>query len=128
MSGSTTPKGRLAGVVAFTIDGDAWDVAGDLEYSPTTIVRATVKGQSRVEGFSEMPAEGYVSASLRDRPDATVYSLNLKTSATLTAQLANGKTVYGAGMWQVGEIGVRTTEATFTVRFDGTSVTESTAS
>ncbi len=124
---SGTNQGRLAGVVAFTIDGDSWDVVSDLEYSPSTVVRETLKGQSRVEGFSEMPQQGYMAATLRDRPDATVYSLNGKTSATLVAQLANGKTVYGAGMWQTGEIAVRTQEATFAIRFEGPTVVESTA-
>jgi hypothetical protein len=57
-----------------------------------------------------------------------VYSLNGKTNVTCVAQLANGKTVYGAGLWQTGEIAVRTQEATFSIRFEGPSVTESTAS
>jgi hypothetical protein len=125
MSGSV--KGRLAGIVAFTIDGDSWDVASACEYSPTTVLRATVKGQTAVEGFSEMPQEGFIAATLRDRPDATVYSLNTKTNTTIVVQLANGKTVYGAGLWQTGEIAVGTQEATFPIRFEGRNVIESTS-
>jgi hypothetical protein len=124
MSGSV--KGRLAGVVAATIDGDAWDVASACEYSPNTVLRAVVKGQTAVEGFSEMPQEGYISFTLRDRGDETVYSLNGKTNATVVVQLANGKTVYGAGMWQAGEFGVATQEGTLPVRFEGQNVIEST--
>lgn len=124
MSGTSR---RLAGVVALTINGDAWDVAGDLEYSPSTVVRETMKGQSRVEGYSEMPQQGFISMNLRDRADAAVFDLNQATDVTIVAQLANGKTVYGSGMWQVGEIGVRTQEATFTIRFESDSVTETTA-
>lgn len=124
---SGTVRGRIGGVASLTIDGDTWDVASDLEYSPTTVVRETMKGQSRVEGFSEMPTQCFMSMTLRDRPDATVASLNNKTAATITAQLANGKTVYGAGMWQTGELAVRTQEATMSVRFEGPSVVESTA-
>jgi hypothetical protein len=123
MSGSTTR--RLAGVLAFTIDGDAWDAAGDGEYSPSTVARETLKGQTRVEGFSEMPQQGYISANLRDRGDMTVYSLNQVTNSVIVMQLANGKTVYGSGMWQIGEIGVRTAEGTFSIRFESDSVTES---
>jgi hypothetical protein len=119
--------GRLAGVASMTIDGDSWDVVSELEYSPNTVVRETLKGQTRVEGFSEMPTQGYMAMTLRDRSDTTVYSLNGKTSCTIVAQLANGKTVFGAGLWQTGEIAVRTQEATFSVRFEGSSVVESTA-
>lgn len=123
MSGTSTTK-RLAGVASLTIDGDSWDIVGDLEYSPTTVVRETLKGQTAVEGYSEMPQQGYLSMRLRDRSDATVYSLNQKSSAQVTAQLANGKTVYGYGMWQVGEIGVNTQEATFSIRFESGEVVE----
>jgi hypothetical protein len=101
-------------------------VAGDLEYSPSTVSRETLKGQTAVEGYSEMPQQGYMSMRLRDRADETVYSLNGKTASTIIAQLANGKTVYGYGLWQTGEIGVNTQEATFTIRFEGPSVVEST--
>ena len=124
MSGTT--KGRLAGVVAMTIDGDAWDVVGDLEYSPSTVARETLKGQTAVEGYSEMPMQGYLSMNLRDRPDETVFSLNTKTNSTIIAQLANGKTVYGYGMWQTGEIGVNTQEGSFSIRFESPAVVEAT--
>ncbi|MDE2342917.1 MAG: phage tail tube protein [Betaproteobacteria bacterium] len=117
---------RLAGVASMTIDGDVWDVVGDLEYSPSTVARETLKGQTAVEGYSEMPTQGYISARLRDRADETVYSLNGKTGTTIIAQLANGKTVYGYGLWQTGEIGVNTQEATFSIKFEGASVVEST--
>lgn len=117
---------RLAGIASLTIDGDAWDVTGDLEYSPSTVTRETLKGQSRVEGYSEMPQQGYIACTLRDRGDATVFSLNGKTISTIVVQAANGKTIYGAGMWQTGEIAVRTQEGTFSIRFEGPSVVEST--
>src|SRR5580698_8595803 len=114
MSGSSR---RIAGVIALTIDGDTWDVVGDAEYCTANTERSTVKGQSRVEGYSEMPKEVYFSANLRDRSDATVLSLNGKTNATIIAMLANGKTFYGAGMWQTGEIAVRTQEGSFNIKF-----------
>lgn len=123
MSGTLTSR-RLAGVVSFTIDGQAWDVVGDCEYSPSVVTRETLAGQSRVEGFSEMPRQGYISANLRDRGDATVLSLNQVTSSTIVVQLANGKTVFGYGMWQVGEIGVRTQEGSFSIRFESDNVAE----
>lgn len=124
MSGTTSR--RLAGVAALTIDGSAWDVVSELEYSPSTVTRETLKGQSGVEGFSEMPQQGYVSATLRMRSDVPVYSLNQKTNATIIAQLANGVTVYAYGAWQTGEIGVNTAEGTFSIRFESPSVVEAT--
>jgi len=124
MSGTLSGR-RLAGIVSFTIDGNTWDCVGDCEYSPSTVIRETMKGQSRVEGFSEMPQQGYISANLRDRPDTTVFSLNQITGSTITVQLANGKTVTAVQAWQVGEIGVRTQEASFPIRFESDTVIES---
>jgi hypothetical protein len=124
MSGTTSR--RLAGIAEVTIDGDSWDIVGDLEYSTSRATRETLKGQTRVEGYSEMPNQGYLSMKLRDRSDQTVQSLNAKTSATIIAAAANGKTIYGAGMWQTGEIAVNTMEGSFSIRFDGDNVQEAT--
>lgn len=122
---SGTNSRRLAGLASMTIDGDTWDIVSDLAYKSNGIARETLKGQTRVEGYSEMPAECYISATLRDRGDTPVSTLNGKNNCTVVCLLANGKTVYGSGMWQTGDIEVRTQEATFTVRFDGNTVLES---
>lgn len=114
---------QLAGVASLTIDGDVWDVSGDLEYDPASVTREMMIGQSGVAGHKVMPKAGSISATLFDRSDATVFSLNQKDNATIVAVLANGKTVYGSGMVQTGEIAVRTAEGTFSVKFEG-QVTE----
>lgn len=124
MSGTLTGR-RLAGTVSFTIDGDTWDVVGDCEYSAVSVLRETMGGQSRIEGFSVMPKACYISANLRDRADKAVFSLNQIEGSTITVQLANGKVVTGVQMWQVGEIGVRTQEASFPIRFESDLVIES---
>lgn len=125
MSGTTSR--RLAGIISFTIDGDTWDVVGPLEYRPTDVTVETMKGQSRVEGFSEMPMEGMISAKLRDRGDTAVQALSALRNSTLIANAANGKSVYGAGMWRVGEPpSVNTQDGTFDITFNSDSVTEQT--
>jgi hypothetical protein len=123
MSGSNS---RLAGVIVLTINGSIFNVVGDAEYQAVTVLRETLKGQSTVEGFSEMPLECYFAANLRDSGTVSVASLGALTSATIIAQLANGKTLYGTPMWQVGEIGVKTQDGTFPIRFEGPSLIEST--
>jgi hypothetical protein len=125
MSGSTSRL--LAGIVSFTIDGAPWNAVDAVEYTPTMVTRETLKGQSAVEGFSEMPQQGRIAAQLRDRADATVQSLNAVTNSTIVIQAANGKTVTGSGMWQVGDIRVGTKEGTFSIEFESDIVTEQTA-
>ena len=122
MSGTTSR--RLAGIASMTIDGDPWDVVSDLTWTSVNVIRETMKGQTAVEGYSEMPSQSHIGATLRDRSDASIASFNDMTSVTILVTQANGKQIYGANMWctEVGE--VRTQEGTFSVRFEGTSVTE----
>jgi hypothetical protein len=109
-----------------TIDGDTWDIVSDLAYSCVSLTRETLKGQTAVEGYSEMPTQQFISCTLRDRGDHAIKNFNGMTNTTVICTLANGKQVYGANMWctEVGE--VRTQEGTFTIRFEGTQVTEET--
>lgn len=118
---------RLAGVIQLAIDGAAFDVVGDWEFSNVAVTRETLKGQSRVEGFSEMPNQVYMSGRLRDRADLPVAYLNGLTNATIVAVLASGKTVIMSNAWMVGEVGVNTQDAVYTVRFESDTMTESPA-
>lgn len=118
---------RLAGIVSLTINSDVWNVVGPLKYRPTFVERETLRGQSAVEGYSEMPQSGLISVVLRDRGDTTVGYLNSLTNVNVTALAANGKTITGFPMWQTGDIQVDTKEGTFDVTFEGPIVTEQTA-
>jgi hypothetical protein len=54
----------------------------------------------------------------------TVADFNQMTNVTISLSLANGKQVVGRNMWCTGVQEVKTQEATFEVKFEGTSVTE----
>ncbi len=124
---SGTLSRRLAGVASVTINSEAWDAVGDVTYQPSGFTRETLKGQTAVEGYSEMPAAGSISMSLRDRGDGAVAALSDLSNASVIVQAANGKTIYGYGMWRVGEPPeVKTQDGTFTIKFEGPDVTEST--
>lgn len=116
----------LAGTTTATIDGQPYDVVSDAAYMVSTVKRETLAGQSRVEGYSEMPQAGYISFTIRDNGGMTVRAFNQMTNSTVTLQLANGKTVFGAGMWNTEASEVKTQEATFTLKFEGDDVTEGT--
>jgi hypothetical protein len=123
MSGST--NSRLAGVIALTIDGQTWSVQGEAEYSPSLVKRTTLVGQSGVDGYSEMPGVPFFSATLRISADTPIAALNAKVNSTIVAQLANGATLFGFPMWQVGDdLVVNTQEGTVPVRFEGPSLIE----
>jgi Phage tail tube protein len=114
----------LAGITGVTIDGNAYMVVSDVTWSPVRWRRETLLGLDSVHGFSEVPAAGYIEATLRDSSDITVGDFNDMRCVEVQVTLANGKVVGGANMWCVTALEVRAAEGTFQVRFDGVDVTE----
>jgi hypothetical protein len=115
---------RLAGVIAMTIDGNAFDVVSDAVWRPSIPKRETMKGQSRVEGYSEMPQEGMMGATIRDNGGVAVQALGNLTNSTVLFTLASGKSVLGSGMWVTALDEVKTSDATYSIRFEGPDVSE----
>ncbi len=123
---TTTSTTRRAGVASAEINGEAVDVAGDLTYSPYSVKREMLIGQSGVQGYSEMPVTGFISMRVRDSGMMSVAAFMSMTDVPVVAVLANGKSVYGNNMTCTEASEVATAEATFSVKFEGTDVTEST--
>ena len=115
---------RLAGIAYLSVDGQSYMLSGDLAYNPSTVTRETATGQDGVHGYIEKPHAGYISGTLRDAGGLTVASFNAMTNVTVTAELANGKTVVGRNMWTVDAQEVKTAEGTFDVKWEGLSVEE----
>lgn len=114
----------LAGIASLTIDGVNYLVAGDLKYQVSGRKRETLIGQDKVHGYSEVPRQGKISLSLRDRGDLSVAAVQAITNSTIVAELANGKTIVGRNMWNVEDQEVDTAEGKFDAVFEGVSVVE----
>lgn len=121
--GDTT--NRIAGTANVTVDGVTIMVAGDFEYSPSKVKRETLTGMDGVHGYKEKPVPGSISATIRDSGGTTVADFNDQTNVTVVALLANGKTIIGSGLWSVDQQSVKSEDATFPVKWEGISVTES---
>lgn len=115
---------RLAGIAYLSVDGKNYMLAGDFSYSVSGVTRETLIGQDRVHGYSEKPHNGMMSGTLRDAGALSVASFNRMTNVTVTAELANGKTIVGRNMWTVESQEVKTAEGTFEVKWEGMSVEE----
>lgn len=121
----------IAGTVDLTIDGQIYQLAGEFKYSPGSMKRESLSGMDSVHGYKQTPTPPYFEGSIRDSGGLTVGDFNTMDGVTVVATLANGKTVLGSNMWTVGEPQeVDTSEAKFTVRFEGPSgcITETTSS
>lgn len=116
---------RLAGTASVTTNGITIMVAGQFKYSPSTVKRETLTGMDRVHGYKEKPSAPFISCQVRDSGGTTVADFNDMTNVTVVAELANGKTIIGTGMWTVESQEVDSEDAVFDVRWESTSVTES---
>jgi Phage tail tube protein len=115
---------RLAGITGFAIDGTTYMVVSDVTWSPAKWKRETLVGLDAVHGFSEVPLQGYIEATLRDSGSITIGDFNDMRCVEVMVTLANGKVVTGTNMWNTAALEVRAAEGTFQVRFDGIDVAE----
>jgi hypothetical protein len=115
---------RLAGITGLTIDGTPFMVVSDVTWSPARWKRETLVGLDAVHGFSEVPTQGYIEATLRDSGDMAVGAFNDMRCVEVQVMLANGKVVGGANLWNTSALEVRAAEGTFSVRFDGIDISE----
>ena len=100
-------------------------VVGQFKYRPSKVERTSLTGMDGVHGYKEKPIPGYISCQIRDSGGTTVSGFNGQTNVNVIAELANGKTIIGNGLWTVNAQEVESEEATFDVRWEGTDVTES---
>jgi Phage tail tube protein len=120
----TPEPNRLAGVAALTRNGQSYLLVGDFGYVVSTVKRETQSGADGVHGFKETPIPGAIFGTLRDAGNISVAAINQGVSDNVVLELANGKTISGDGLWTVESQEVKSSDATFEVRWEGFSVNE----
>ena len=115
---------RLAGTAYLSVDGVTYMLAGDFAYSPSKVSRESLVGMDGVHGYSEKPSVGHISGTLRDSGGLRLADINAMSNVTVTAELANGKTIVGRNMWTVDTQEAKATDATVEVKWEGFDVSE----
>ena len=117
----------IAGAASLTVDGTPYNITAS-DFRTSAFKAETLKGQTQVEGYSEMPMEGFISATVRLQPNQSSNDLISARGATVVLVRRSGQTVYGAGMWQTEDGATNTVDGTMSVKFEGPLVTEEVAS
>ena len=94
----------------------------DVTWSPSKRKRETLVGLDSIHGFSEVPLQGFIEATLRDSGTFQVGDFNEMRCVEAMVSLANGKIGAGANMRNTEALEARAAEGTFQVRFDGIDV------
>jgi hypothetical protein len=110
---------RIAGTAYVKVDGAQYTLAGTLTVSTDSFTREGLAGLSGVAGYKEMPRVPFIEGEFYTTPDVSLPALEAVTNATVTAELANGKTYVLRNAWSAGAREVNAAEGTFTLRFEG---------
>lgn len=112
-------QNRRAGTIYFKVDGAQYDAKGSFTYNLGSPKRETILGADRVHGYKEMPQAPFIEGEITDRGDLDVAALQAVDDATVTLELANGKTIILRNAWYAADGDIGTEDANIQVRFEG---------
>lgn len=93
----------IAGVAYISANGKRYRLVGEATYRCSGVVREAKMGADGYHGRKEKPIQGMIKVKLRNSQDVPHSEINGMVDATVTLELANGKTVIGRNMFQSGE-------------------------
>lgn len=112
------------GLRALKVDGNVYNVKGNVSYNVGNPIREAVVGADRVHGFTEKPQVPFVEGEISDTPDLKLADLTGKIDSTVTVELLNGKVIVLRNAWFAGEGNGNSEEGNIAFRFEGKSGTE----
>jgi hypothetical protein len=115
---------RIAGIAFLKVDGAIYPLRGNFTVSPSALERAGIAGQDFVHGYSEAPRVPFIEGDVSLVPELSTDSIEAITNATVTAELANGKTYVLREAWCRSALELNTREGQTRVRFEGVSCDE----
>jgi uncharacterized protein YlzI (FlbEa/FlbD family) len=112
---------RIAGVAYVKVDGRQFPLRGKWKSNIHLYKREGIAGQDAVHGYKEMPRIPTIEGDVSYTRDFLIEDLPKITDATITLELANGKTHVLRNAWWSDESQVDTEEGSFPVKFEGLS-------
>ncbi len=112
------PGNLRAGKIYLKINGELYEAKGDFTYNLGKPSRAAIVGADGIHGYRETPQVAFIEGAVTDSPDLDLAALSTVDDATVTLELANGKTIVLGGAWFAGEGSVTVGEAEIAVRFE----------
>ena len=112
----------VGGRVFINVDGEQLLVRGNVTSNiGQNVTRETVVGVDQVHGNKETIAVPFIQFDITEKPEFPLSRINAITDATITAELADDRTLILRNAWHVGESERNPEEGQMTVRFEGMS-------
>jgi hypothetical protein len=110
---------RIGGVIFLTLNGEMLQAKGEFTYNIGIPKKEMVVGADGVHGFKEMIQVPFIEGAITDSDTLDLATLQKTRDATITLQLANGKTIAIEEAIYAAEGSGKTEEGEIEVRFEG---------
>ena len=115
-------RNLVAGTIGLSINGERQYAKGTFTVNPGFPVRETVIGADRPHGYKETPQAASLEGAITDNAALDSEALRRLTNATVTLDLANGKTWLFQDAWYAGEGAMTTDEGEIAFRIESREV------
>jgi hypothetical protein len=110
---------RISGVVTVTVDGQSFDLTGDVAAPLNKTTKESVTSLSGAVHYKETPIAPYLSCTFMVTEEFPVKKLQESDDMTLVAKFANGLTYQLSGAFVEGEMEFSSDGGSVEVRFTG---------
>ena len=115
---------KRGGIINVKVNGQIYDAKGNYTYNFGRPKREGIPGADRVHGYKEMIQVPFIEGEITDRGDLNIDTLLNAVDATVTAELANGKTGVWKEAWYAADGDAQTEEGNIQFRFEAISADE----
>jgi predicted heme/steroid binding protein len=115
---------KIAGKIYFKVDGHQYHATGSFSYGLGGSKKETMSTSDHEHFFKEKAKVPFIEGEIIDKNTIDVATFLELDGVTVTAELANGKSIVLRDAWQVGEGDVNGEEGKIPFRFEGKSAEE----
>ncbi len=115
---------RVAGRIFFKVDGQQYSVKASITYNLGVAKRESMSDAAHEHFYKETAQVPYIAGELVDKNSVDVAMFLALDEVTITAELANNKTIVLRDAWQTGEGEVNAEEGMLGFKFEGKSAEE----
>jgi hypothetical protein len=110
---------RIAGVAFLRVDGVQYALKGALTISIDAFEREGIAGMDGVHGYKETPRVPFIQGDFSDTAGMSLDDLSAVCNATVTAELATGKTYLLRNAWTSTARELNVSDGQVSVKFEG---------
>lgn len=109
---------RIGGTAYIKTDSTQYVLGGEMSVSPYGFIREGKTGLSGGAGYTETPKLPYIEGVFYATEELSTEDLQNLKNATVTAELANGRTYILSQAWYAGELKINAAEGTLPFKFE----------